>query len=310
MRYLHLPSLAYPSSAMPKDKSKDKDKDKDKRRVQIEEPSKAASEGDWVEHFSQSKQKKYWTNKSSGESTWKDPTCGNGAAAPSKSRDRAPDAASAANAASSSGGDWQEHFSASKNKKFWKNSVTGESTWKDPHVNPKEAALVSQLRSAMTTGVTLKPISERDKERDQDKRSANEKEKEKDKDKEKVKGDKPKSRDGKAEAPSSSSSGGDWQEHFSASKNKKFWKNSVTGESTWKDPSSEGNSSSSSGGGRGKELSKKDEKAASAASSAAASDWEEHFSQSKQKKYWKNKATGESTWKEPQVRVVLAPSPN
>lgn len=299
-----------------------KDKDKDKRRVQIEEPSKAgAGAGDsWDEHFSQSKQKKYWTNKATGESTWKDPTGGKDAPSASKSRDKADKAEAPSTAApsSSSASDWQESFSASKNRKYWTNKATGESTWKDPHSNPKEAALVSQLKSAMSSGVTLKPASERDKEQEKEaEKDEEEKEKAKGKEKKKDKkgereGEKEKEKEGKPaksktrDAPSSAATGGDWDELFSTSKQKKYWKNKTTGESTWKDPTTSapaadadaadtGNTGADAAGGS---------KSGAKAAAASVGEWEEYYSASKQKKYWKNRTTGESTWKQPKVCFV------
>ena len=65
----------------------------------------------WTKHFSQSKQKHYWFNKDTGESSWFDPT---------EKEDK-------------SNHVWKKHFSKKYQKDFWFNSITGKSSWENPN---------------------------------------------------------------------------------------------------------------------------------------------------------------------------------
>jgi hypothetical protein len=88
-------------------------------------------------------------------------------------------------------------------------------------------------------------------------------------------------------------SGDFWEEKFSTKHQRKFWRHKVTGEMTWKRPNvttiadnHDLNNASNldNSGNIDEEL---------------LAQWEEKFSETHKRKYWKNKVTGESTWKNP-----------
>ena len=90
----------------------------------------------------------------------------------------------------------------------------------------------------------------------------------------------------------------EWEEKFSEKHQKKFWKNVSTGEMVWKNPIVSSQD-------------KNDVKKEALDSNAAVIDistweWEEKFSEKHQKKFWKNKSSGEMVWKEP-PKPVPAP---
>ena len=59
----------------------------------------------WTKQFSKSKQKYYWFNKETGESSWDDP---------SEKKE-------------TSNSKWKKYFSKKFQKDYWFNSITGES---------------------------------------------------------------------------------------------------------------------------------------------------------------------------------------
>lgn len=97
---------------------------------------------DWVELFSERWQKPYWKNKVTGEKTWKRPTwisssskvVGNPpispecVSLPSVSPPLSPPESPALSPTHA----WVERYSEKRGKKYWKNTVTGEATWKNP----------------------------------------------------------------------------------------------------------------------------------------------------------------------------------
>jgi len=240
---------------------------------------------EWKEGFSEKHQKKFWKNKATGESTWKDPTQG-------AKKGKADDAASSASSTvATSNPEWVETFSEKHQKKVWKNSTTGKSTFKDPYGGSSSAASAPAPAAQTTAAATGDDSGEWEEKFS--------KEKNKKYWKNKVTGKSswtPPAGTGDASKPAATASApavetavaadSEWEEKFSKEKNKKYWKNKVTGKSSWTPPPTATAATSAA-------------PAAAAGETAASDDWEEKFSKEKNKKYWKNKVTGKSTWVDP-----------
>ena len=82
-----------------------------------------ASVGDWEELYSDKYKKKYWRNKNTKETTWKDPT----------KVDTGEVTKIVSNG--STGNEWEELYSEKYQKKYWRNKNTKETTWKDPNTS-------------------------------------------------------------------------------------------------------------------------------------------------------------------------------
>lgn len=101
----------------------------------------------------------------------------------------------------------------------------------------------------------------------------------------------------------------DWVERFDEKKQKKYWRNKVTKQSTWKNPfenaeTADGQDAKRKGGSDGSKEKTNTEQAAGrreegGEDKASKNDWIEKFDRKKGKKYWKNQTTGETSWKDP-----------
>ncbi len=159
-------------SKVKSDKPSEKSKDNEEKKTEKDksESAKLVS-SDWVEKYSEKKGKPYWKNSKTGESTWTNPfpvvseamtnkgnsnekshKTGNNAKAEKhdvkrknihQDNDSVDDSREGSDVESGSGVDsdgseqsvdpiWEEKFSVKKNKPYWKNTTTGESTWEKP----------------------------------------------------------------------------------------------------------------------------------------------------------------------------------
>ena len=84
-------------------------------------PTASGLPAGWVEAFSNSKQKPYWKNAATGETTWVMPTGGGG--------DGGSDVAAAVSSGLPAG--WSEAFSKSKNLPYWRHT-DGTTSWSRP----------------------------------------------------------------------------------------------------------------------------------------------------------------------------------
>jgi hypothetical protein len=266
--------------------------------------------GVWKESFSEKHQKKYWKNKETGETTYKDPTGGEGSsAATDVKKDKKSKAKGSEDGASGDAGasDWVKGFSEKKQAPFWKNKVTGESTWKDPTGGADDVSVKSTNKAkseagdtAVESGSTYNPDEWEEKF---------DKKKEKKYLKNKVTGkatyNDPSKEATKPAAEAAASVAGtgstynpdEWEEKFDKKKEKKYWKNKVTGKATYNDPSTEATKPAA------------DSAAAAPAESGSPynpDEWEEKFDKKKEKKYWKNKATGKATYNDPSKEAKSA----
>ena len=259
-------------------------------------PMMPTTTSDWVERFSESKRLPYWKNTRTQESTWNNPHVKSTKVlnrsqsekyAPtvnkrnmSRGTSFDPSAISSTklstfpSAAESDTGEWVERFSESKQIPYWKNTRTQQSTWKNPHLVPKHSFNRSQSGHSHSPSMVERVQSVDD-----------------------IGGPTP----------------SDWVEKFSDRKQKKYWKNIRTNHTTWNNPLER------TGQGEKVDASQSQRKLTTQPSispSPKAEDnshdhyinnWEEKFSQSKQKPYWKNKVTLETSWKPP-LKPLSSPS--
>jgi hypothetical protein len=181
-------------------------------KQQSDEIIESIQESEWVEKYDKKKDKTYWKNYSTGETTWKDPHV---QLARSSS-------VGALIRSSSDGvsGDWVEKYDETRKKLYWKNKHTKETTWKDPH------ECLSPNENINDNGY---------------------------------------------------SGSGDWVEKFDKKKQKTYWKNYSSGETTWRDPTPP------------------------TVELEAENLWEEKYSSKKKRTFWKSTSTGETTWHDPTV---------
>jgi len=110
---------------------------------------------------------------------------------------------------------------------------------------------------------------------------------------------------------------GEWLEKFSEKHQKKYWQNKKTGKSSWKMPPGFTATSVSEDPPIALAASVRKNAAvirqgSSQMEDVESWDWEEKFHEGKQRKYWKNKTTGKSTWTKPpkpSATVTETPDP-
>lgn len=242
---------------------------------------------EWEELFNEKHQRKYWKNKKTGKSSWHDPAKGEGGATAAASSETV--AVKAEGAATSAGGaeEWEELFSDKHNRKYWKNKVTGKSSWTAPETTvaskPAAAAEASSSSSAAAASEWEELYNEKHKRKYW---------------KNKVTG---KSSWTAPEVAASAaatenkvaqeSQAEEWEELFSEKHNRKYWKSKLTGKSSWTAPPAKPAVEAST---------------ASESKAAAADEWEELYNDKHKRKYWKNKVTGKSSWTKPEVTVAAS----
>ena len=204
-----------------------------KRKLSPTKSSQLSDESGWIEKYDKNKQRVYWKNQTTGETTWKDPA-ENEIEAISLKRSGS-SGTNASSAADGTGGEWVEKFDKQHNRPYWKNKVSKETTWKDPF------GQLSEIRSNA--------------------RSPNE------------------------NRNNNFVSGIDgWVEKFDKKRQKPYWKNYGTGETTWRDPITMENPKETVSDGDNDE-------------------WVEKFDKKRQKPYWKNYESGETSWRDPTLLV-------
>ena len=228
----------------------------------IDIPDGREAVSDWVEKYDKNKNKKYWKNYTTGETTWKDPNV-------NKKRNSSTDIINATSgkrnsnllAACDEESDWVEKYDKKKDKKYWKNCLTGETTWKDPDV-----------------------IYDHNTKSNKQHLNANEWVERYDKKKEKKYWKNYSTGETTWHDPSLSTTIAEdiseqWTEKYDKKKKKQYWKNMSSGKVTWKDP----NATPTSVADRG----------------TSNDEWVEKYDKVKKRLYWKNVNTKETTWKDP-----------
>lgn len=192
--------------------------------------------------------------------------------------------------------EWTEDYSKSRNRTFWRNNRTDEKTWINPYKTQApvagSSAASKSKRSALPLAVEIsEPGSKKYRESSKAAVPASAQKAQR-----------------KTPAPEPVE---EWSELFSERHQKRYWRNNVTGESTWRRPAAVQPTVS---------ITVPTPAPASTATPAskahrealtlpiAASGWSEKFSSKHQRRYWKNEDTGESTWKDPAADAI-APTP-
>lgn len=129
--------------------------------------------------------------------------------------------------------EWTEKFSEQHNRKYWKNTVTGESSWIEP---PKPA------------GITLTSTSQ-------------------------------------TTVNKSSAANVEWIEKYSEQHKRKYWKNSITNQTTWTEP---------------EKTTPNITQGVNAINQSIDETWIEKYSEKHKRKYWQNSKTGQTSWTEPE----------
>jgi hypothetical protein len=138
------------------------------------------STDEWEELYNDKYKRKYYKNKTTGEKLWTKPNY-SGVAITSTSS--AIDSSAANTPAITASWDWTELYSDKHKRKYWKNTKTGETTWKEPPRESTTAATGDTTTTATTVATSW-----------------------------------------------------DWTELYSDKHKRKYWKNTKTGETTWKEP--------------------------------------------------------------------------
>lgn len=269
--------------------------------------------GVWKESFSEKHQKKFWKNKETGETTWKDPTgtsTQDNKKKSSKSSENnkseidgtdavekgpvkkksSKESAVAVDTVSAASTDWVRSYSEKKKAHYWKNKVTGESTWKDPTISTNKAEEGTVTNKAVTSEWT-EHYSEKHQKAywkntttgkstfTNPNNSSTMKETEK-----------------ASSTETATYNPEEWEEKYDKKKEKKYWKNKTTGKATYSDPSKATSSTLS------KTNSSSSNKETTIA--VASTEWEEKYSEKHKKTYWKNKITNATTWSNPNTTTT------
>jgi hypothetical protein len=275
-------------------------------------------EEEWEELFSEKHQKKYWKNKASGKTSWKDPKTTGDAIAKVESETAKPTEASG-----STNDEWEELFSEKHNRKYWKNKSTGKTQWTNP-------APASALNAAAATSATSEqkessssPSGDTDTAKAQDEwvEMFSEKHKKKywkNKSTGKTSWTDPASTvadDAKSAAsppPADAAKAEEWEELFSEKHKRKYWKNKSSGKTQWTDPNAASKAADAAAAAAGtvskggsftstvSALTAVTESAPPAGSDSKNDEWVEGYSEKHKRAYWKNKTTGKTSWTKPE----------
>jgi hypothetical protein len=170
----------------------------------------------WIKKFSARKQKPYWVNSITDESTWNDPNAPTVSAQGSRTNTPIPEV-----------GEWVEKFDQTRMKPYWKNSITRVTTWRNPSLlEPSIRTLPYERFSSLAVSREVESKTE------------------------------------------------EWIEKFSVRKQKRYWVNSETKISTWRDPNAQLDITSSR-----------------IITPAAEDTWIEKMDKTRMKPYWKNART-------------------
>ena len=105
-----------------------------------------ASPSNWEKMYSEKYKRDYWKNKTTGETTWKEPKAAAVTAAAATSVDAAAVATS---------NEWEKMYSEKYKRDYWKNKTTGETTWKEPKAAAVTAAAATSVDAATTSQGSL-----------------------------------------------------------------------------------------------------------------------------------------------------------
>jgi len=106
----------------------------------------------WVEKLDPSSGRNYYTNASTGETTWTKPTGGGGAAA-------------AAGASSDLAAGWVEKLDPTSGRNYYTNAGTGETTWTKPPSPPGTPGAAAAAAPAAAAGAAVPKKKKRKKKK-------------------------------------------------------------------------------------------------------------------------------------------------
>jgi hypothetical protein len=221
-------------------------------------------EEEWEEKYSEKYKRKYWKNKSTGETSWKEPIRSESTSAPSVPK-------------SGAESKWEEKYSEKYKRKYWKHKETGETSWKLPEDHSQTTAKQSN-QSSVSSIVVRSELKESD--------------------------------EGIKSLSTNQSLNPLWEEKYSEKYQRKYWKHRESGETSWKPPTNNNNhesaleiKTSETIAGPHRDSKPSEEKP----SIGHVACWEEKYSEKYKRKYWKNKETGETSWKPPPNEGVVRP---
>lgn len=273
----------------------------------------AASEGTWVEGYSEKHKRKYWKNKETGKTSWTDPNKNTTPASAAKEgSDTAADTRAASVDASADASEWVEGFNEKHQRKYWKNKTTGKTSWKNPlSTAPSSNTSVASEAVSTAIGATaaagggdgwVEGYSEKHQRKYWKSKATG-----------KTSWTDPAKSSQSASAsvvsassipPSSdadkkAAAEEEWVEGYSEKHKRKYWKNKTTGKTSWTDPHKNESDSASSKAKAGGDAASDAVEPSSASSNSVVSEWVEGYSEKHQRKYWKHKETGKTSWKDP-----------
>lgn len=266
-----------------------------------------ATASDWIQLYHDKHQRVYWKNTKTGQNAWKKPDPTESATSPTvtdnldnytNGNDNTDGVGNnCGNSVGNSVGDdnnsgdvekkedylrgWTELYSNKYQRKYWRNSESDEVSWTDP--STPDAKIISRSKSS----TPMRTASAASVDGVGWNNSYN--------------------------ASYSGSKGGDnfiWQQKFSEKYQRTYWKNTVTGETSWSNPLS--SASNADSGGISVTISPSLSQSISVSRSTATTplrrtslfkevtdsdEWQEKFSEKYNKRYWKHSQTGEVSWK-------------
>jgi hypothetical protein len=166
---------------------------------------------------------------------------------------------------------WEEKYNAGLGRKYWKNIATGKTTWKNPV-------------SATEIGVSATDVS---------------KTRIKSLEHEDVSTDIQSDHSSTSNIATSTPCSGEWEAKYHKKLNKPYWKHVPTGRTSWKEPHHGAAQGPPAEPAVASDNNSDKYSTSFVALTTDAPDWEERYSSKYKKTYWRNKESGETTWKLP-----------
>eukprot|EP01035_Chromulina_nebulosa_P039136 gene39136-52887_t len=258
---------------------------------------------DWDELYSEKHKRKYWKHKVDGKISWKVPF-----QSENEGNDETKSVSNTSAAPTTTAEEWIELFSDKHNKKYWKNKTTGKTSWSPPLQSEHITSTDEKEEKFLAVGDEWEELfSEKHKRKYWKNKSTG-----------KTSWTAPERNapavnslsnvvdTASAENNTHDSKNVEWEELYSEKHKKKYWKNKSTGKSSWIDPATLKEKEAptkakpaETAPPSGHTTTAKVEVEAGPVVIATEDEWEELFNQKHQRKYWKNKSTGKSSWTNP-----------
>jgi len=212
---------------------------------------------------------------------------------------------------------WEEKFNEKYKRKYWQNQKSGEKTWKDPtsfggKVDESEVVAKATLPEEVVIKEVLHTNVEwEEKYSDKHKRkfwrnktSGETSWKEPAKISSKTVIGTAATTESIIEKTQNVTANDEWEEKYSDKHKRKFWKNKTSGETSWKEPAKISPKTATE---TTSEIAVKISDSVVADKIVLQSDgeWEEKYNDKHKRKYWRNKESGETSWKKPPAKANL-----